>query len=624
MKKTTLLLLLLAAFPGISNAQEISFSEYLKKLEADRKASISEYVLLHPDVKQQKEDVRGNNYFLHHINSSGMPVYYQTRSNVGLATSIKTNKLWNGGGMSLNLHGQNMEVNGNRARLAVFEPGPVRTSHQEFSSRATTRDVPVFTTQNGNADHATHVAGTMIASGVVANAKGMANQAKIDCYEIQTDEYDEMLTVSNEGVLVSNHSYGPEYDTSLVTLGVYDQSCQLYDSIAFINKNYLQFHAAGNDRDEGNNIKYDILLGGCVAKNVATVGAVEILGSGGYTGPGSVTMSDFSSFGPTDDGRIKPDFCAPGVQIYSAISSEDTGYKHEDGTSMATPGAAGSMFLLQQHHKNKYTTYMRSATLRGLGVHTADECGTNPGPDYKYGWGLLNMEKAIDVLNNKDSVHYFSQAMLTNSVPYNHKVKTIGGAFKATICWTDYPRIPLSSPPINDRTAMLVNDLDLRIIDSATNMAVSTLPWKLAPDNPDNAATTGDNTVDNVEQIYISNLPAGTYFIRVTNKGSLVGGTQDFSVIVTGINTTVSENQFFVKNNTVKAYPNPFTDKLIIENNGWQSVTVVNSAGQAIADYTINDDKKQLEISTQNWASGIYYISVKTKDGSLETVSVIK
>ena len=621
---TANLLLLILLSVNSSMAQEISFKDYLSKREAERKASIAAYVKENPSVQLHEVDENGTYRFLHHIDKYNRPVYYQTRDNAELAKSIKNRQtLEKTVDLSLDLQGQGMEVNANRARLGVFEPSPCRTSHQEFGGRATTRDTPVFTTHDGGTEHATHVTGTMIASGVEAKAKGMANAAKIDCYEVNSDEFEEIYDAGNEGMLVSNHSYGPQYDNTKVKLGVYDDECNLYDSIAFLNENHLLFIACGNDRDDMSSITHDILIGGTISKNIASVGAVELLGAGGYTGPASVKMSDFSSYGPTDDGRIKPDFCAPGVQIYSSISTDDMSYKHEDGTSMAGPGAAASMFLLQQHYQNKKSTFMRSATLKALGIHTADECGANPGPDYSYGWGLLNLEKCIDVIDNKGGSHLLSEETLNNNATYEFPIKTTGGMFKATICWTDRPGKPLVGAAVDDRTAMLINDLDLRIIDEATGMPVATLPWKLDPDNPGNAATRGDNTVDNVEQILINNLPAGKYKIQVKHKGTLTS-SQKFSMVVTGATSNVSVEAFYVKNNTVKAYPNPFADLLIVEANGWKNITVVNTAGQIVAKYGGEDNQEKLKIDTRVWSAGIYTISVLTKDDVVETMSVVK
>lgn len=564
MKRSTILFALLVCLSGLVRAQQLNtaqqlaatnLSKELHQVENARARNVNQYLALHPDARRSYIDAKGNYCYLHRIDQDGTPIYYQTRSNLALATSIGTSKLWSGGSLGLNLQGQNMEVSTSRSRLAVWEPGPTRTTHVEFGGRAITRDTPPFSTSMTSTtlveatDHATHVTGTMVAAGIRLDARGMANQARIDCYET-TDELTEQQTAASEGVLVSNHSYGPKFDDASVTKrGMYDEDAQNYDKIASNNRNYLQFHAAGNDRNESQGIQYDILLGGALAKNVLAIGAVQFLPNG-YTGPSSVVMSDFSSFGPADDGRVKPDLVAPGVQITSSYSESDNAYSTINGTSMASPGAAGSLFLLQQHYKNTRNSFMKAATLKGLGIHTADEAGSADGPDYAFGWGLLNLEKAIKLINNSDNAQLLEEATLANGATYRKKITTPGGAFRVTICWTDLPGTVLTTGAANNRTPMLVNDLDVRLINAVTDQVVTTLPWKLDPANPSAGATRGDNVVDNVEQIYVADLAAGNYYIQVTHKGTLqaatvysIGGSrvgaevasQDFSVLATGL-----------------------------------------------------------------------------------------
>jgi hypothetical protein len=65
-------------------------------------------------------------------------------------------------------------------------------------------------------------------------------------------------------------------------------------------------------------------------------------------------------------------------------------------------------------------------------------------------------------------------------------------------------------------------------------------PWVLDPQNPFAPSLTGDNTLDNVEQILIENPETGTYIIEVSHKGSLqnngtlTDGSQVFSIVTTG------------------------------------------------------------------------------------------
>ncbi len=87
-------------------------------------------------------------------------------------------------------------------------------------------------------------------------------------------------------------------------------------------------------------------------------------------------LADFSSLGPTGDGRIKPEVVADGVNVLSSISTADNAYDIYSGTSMATPATAGSSFLLQEYYQKLHGgTFMHSSTLKGLLIHTTDEAG---------------------------------------------------------------------------------------------------------------------------------------------------------------------------------------------------------------------------------------------------------
>ena len=124
---------------------------------------------------------------------------------------------------------------------------------------------------------------------------------------------------------------------------------------------------------------YDCISTYGIAKNILTVGAVEDI-VGGYTQPGDVVSTSFSSWGPADDGRIKPDICANGIQLRSTVSASTTGYGNMSGTSAAAPSVTGSLALLQQHYNNLHGSLMRADTLKALVIHTADEAGANDGP----------------------------------------------------------------------------------------------------------------------------------------------------------------------------------------------------------------------------------------------------
>ncbi len=483
----------------------------------------------------------------------GEPQYYTT-FNLGAAHTTRAAELWPGGESGLNVDGDGYN------QLGEWDGGRVRSSHQEFTDQGSSR---VMVQDGGSfADHATHVAGTMVAAGVQSQAKGMAYKANLKSWEWSNDE-SEMAAAAANGLEISNHSYGfirgwdysngswhwhgtpsisPDEDYHF---GFYNNDSRVLDNIAYNAPNYLIVRAAGNDRGEGpsdaGNGKaekdggddgYDCLGTEVVAKNILTVGAVKQVWP--YTGPASVKMSSFSCWGPTDDGRVKPDVVAKGVDVYSSTASSNSSYASFNGTSMASPNAAGTLALLQYYYQQSHSTGpMKAATLKGLVIHTADEAGPNPGPDYMFGWGLINAERAADVITDDLQQTVLDELVLQTGQTYTRDLTVPAGmALKVTISWTDKPGVPVT-PQLNPPDPMLVNDLNLRVTGPD---GVAYYPWRLNRDYPDSAAVkNGENHVDNVEVVDVGNQGAGTYTVQVDYTGTLSGGSQAFSLIVSGI-----------------------------------------------------------------------------------------
>jgi hypothetical protein len=253
-------------------------------------------------------------------------------------------------------------------------------------------------------------------------------------------------------------------------------------------------------------------------------------------------MTSFSSWGPTDDGRIKPDIVTDGQSVYSTTNNSDSSYGYSSGTSMASPGAAASLFLLQELSQQIVPNkFMRSATIKGLAIHTANEAGLFPGPDYKFGWGLLNIGEAATVLSNaltnknsSSSVDLVYENVLENKASYSVTVIASGNKpLKATLSWTDIKGTIETS--LNDTTRRLVNDLDIKI----TKDAINYFPWKLNPKVPEDPASKAINWVDNVEKVEIDSTLVGTsYTVTVNHKNNLVRGQQAYSLIVSGAGGT--------------------------------------------------------------------------------------
>jgi subtilisin family serine protease len=482
----------------------------------------------------------------------GKPEYYQT-DNYGAAMTTRANQLWEGGNTGLELTGDGYY------QLGEWDAGAVLTSHQEFTDQGNSR---VIMQDGASATHyhATHVAGTMVAAGIVSEAKGMGYGGFLKAWNWSNDEA-EMAAAAASGLEISNHSYGaargwrhnngnwswmgttsvsPDEDYKF---GFYTWDSRGWDQMAYNAPNYLIVKSAGNDRGEGPSNAgngqpevdggedgYDCIGDVGIAKNILTVGAVTQVTN--YTGPESVTMSDFSCWGPADDGRIKPDIVGKGVDVYSTSDGGNTSYTSLQGTSMSAPNVAGSMALLQNHYQNIFSTPMRASTLKGLVLHTADEAGDHPGPDYMFGWGLMNAERAAQLITDAEGQNVIDEVVLPNGDDFSREVNVPGGDFRVTICWTDLAGSPVA-PELNPRDPMIVNDLDLKITDENNN---TYYPYKLDPENPSAAATTdGKNYVDNVEMIFIEDAPEGTYTISVDHDGTLAGGGQVFSIIISGI-----------------------------------------------------------------------------------------
>jgi hypothetical protein len=493
------------------------------------------------------------------------PEFKRDCSNLTGAITIGANNVWPGGNLGLNLTGNSMNS------LGIWDSGAIRGSHKEFRNRVTQIDGVTSLSSHSNG-----VAGVMIASGALPNAKGMSFRANLKCWDYNNDR-SEMASAAN-GLLISNHSYanlagwyyngGYQYwlgDTALNEdndwkFGFYDSRTATWDSISYKFPYYLIVKAIGNDRGISvapgtphyywngyswiystrvrNNIgPYDCIVTYGTAKNILSVGAVDVLPNG-YIAP-PLTIFNNSSWGPTDDGRIKPDVVAGTPSSFTPSTAHDSSYQSLGGTSISSGAASGSLLLLQQHHFNLKNRYMKSSTLKGLAIHTANRCKTTFGPNYESGWGLLNISKSVQVLSDSN-INIVNEYSLNNNDTFNMMVYVNGvDTAKATICWTDPPSV-VTAPAYNDTTPKLINDLDLRLLSMSNGQEYK--PYILNPNNPSAAATNGDNYRDNVEQIYGLGLAQGFYKIRVSHKRNLQNNQpQDFSFIGSNLTATPSE-----------------------------------------------------------------------------------
>lgn len=530
------------------------FRQEIKKVQLERTRIVDS--LIEKAGYPRFRSTEKNTIELMGLKDNGLPDYWETQNLEG-AKTLRTHKLWPNRFQTYNLAGLGM-------RLAEWDGGAIRLTHREIIGRAIQKDGATTLS-----DHASHVGGTMIASGITREARGQAWQATLWAHDWSNDE-NEMMDAADSGITVSNHSYGsicgwrweggwvwygPANAYEDPTFGFYSSRSRGVDLITNSKPYYLPVIAAGNARDDGpspgathtiaganpttsnmvrtKNGPYNIVEGMGVSKNGFTVGAVSP-DTNGIAGPQDIRMSGYSCWGPTDDGRIKPDVVAAGSGIYSILGTGDSNYGNMTGTSMAAPSVTGSLLLLQEQYGNYNSKKrMTSALLKAVTINTTDEAGANEGPDFQFGWGLMNTEAAASAIANNGGSAIIKEDTVFNGLTKRYLITSDGTKpIRATIAWND----PAGTPPnggLNPRNRMLVNDLDIRIFNPQ-NLTYF-FPWKLDVEFPANAAFRGDNIVDNVERIDAGVLPAGTYEIIVSFKDSLRNRFQPYGLAVTGL-----------------------------------------------------------------------------------------
>ncbi|WP_439184609.1 S8 family serine peptidase [Carboxylicivirga taeanensis] len=516
-------------------------------------------------IKRHIKSGRGGIQSLERI-VDGRPVFQMTH-NLNAAQTISTDLLWTASSSPFQLDGLGIE-------LGIWDGGKLYDLHQEFAGqgRIWQRDTPPFLL-----DHSTHIAGTIGAAGINPLSTGMAGKASLLAYDFSNDMA-EMALAASEGLALSNHSYGTVcgwkfnsesenwywYGNASLnevldeSFGLYDSSSWDIDYIAYLAPYYLMVKSAGNDRNEGpeqqpithfdwndgwqecntiHNIDgapegYDCLGPKAVSKNNLAIGSVLDLPNG-YTHPDEVQLAPYSAWGPCNDGRIKPDLVANGETVLSSVSDDAAAYAAYSGTSMAAASATGTItLLLQLQQQLSPGIALLASTIKGLLINTANECGPSPGPDYQFGWGLINAYAAATCLQNN---YASGGALIKESTIQPNETQSFlinisdnQDELKVTLCWTDPPGT------IQDHTQLsvsnLINDIDLSI-ENLSN-GTSYLPWVLNPTSPSLAAGKGVNVKDNVEQVQIPTPPPGEYLIRVHATSITEGSEQTYSLII--------------------------------------------------------------------------------------------
>lgn len=523
--------------------------------------------------------------------------------------------------------------------VGVWDGGIALTSHLAFS---TGRYIVKQSTSVD--DHAAHVAGTIAAGSFTggAVALGFASQARIYGWDYGNDisEMTNAATNTSDPIYLSNHSYGYDYvgnNGPQSILGQYSAKTREYDELAYNAPYYTIVTSAGNSRGDGRIPQKtggkDLLSWAASAKNTIVVAATNGTENfSGITGPSSVNtiggvspfIASFSSYGPTDDYRIKPDIAAKGVNVTSVGITGLTSTNTQSGTSMSSPAVTGVIALWQSYYKQlNNNDYMRSASVRALMAHTAKEAGPAAGPDFMFGWGLIDANKGRQVIDQAQAgTTLFRELELPNGATFEYEFSYDGVApLVATIAWNDPAGTVTTQQDLNIKK--LVNDLDLRLINTDTN--VTYYPWSLvqqwaiAPSSTGISVRTVDNARDNIEKIEPQVAVAGNYKIVVNHKGVLQRGNQHYTLIVSGAGSTMppTDGKASVENiilQNLNIYPNP-TDSYLningdLENLMNASAQIFDISGKKVQDLNLNFSSDNATIDVSSLKAGTYIITI--------------
>ena len=595
-----------------------------------------------------KKDKDGNFIRPNRVTPSGKPLYYETYHGRSHRKAIKADVVGTGGRAGYNLTGTGVHI-------GVWDGGHVFAAHDEFTGGPDYFD-PSLSIEISDANaaaiwssHPTSVTSIMVAKGLfhkdTYDITGIAPRvAKIYSYDWDNDLFEifEQLQLrANPDFILSNHSYGyPLVDNNNEIIpneyiGDYSDWSALLDEFAYVYSNYLHVLAAGNDGRESypeqQATGLDQLTGSTTAKNVLTVGSFSMNDTGTNKG-----VTDFSSAGPTNDFRIKPEVCGLGENLGVAAWAQDEPaatdrYRASSGTSFASPAVAGGVALLQQLHKSTFDTYMDGAAMKALLCHTADDitewAGQDiTGPDVKTGYGAVNLEKAALLIKKDEketlTIHNFELDQGETETLY-FQTTAVGGLLSATLSWYDPPAAFYASNT-------LINDLDLRITQQNTTY----LPWALPTTAQQTVAILGDNSRDNLEKVVVSEPLGGRYKITISHKGSLQrinqngefeNTTQKGALVVSGpgiFSKSEQElNQFTASNNFLVA-PMPaeenFTISALNNNVPFKNLKILSLDGKEVLRKTRSRfSLSSTTVDVSALTTGTYILGVGTETGTI-------
>ena len=435
---------------------------------------------------------------------------------------------------------------------------------------------------DSNTGHGTHIAISVLGNGTGdADARGVAPAATLVMYALEHDPtgtfgrigsiYDMLRDAEQMTARISVNAWGLNGN-----YGQYTADARSVDTFVHDRKDLTPLFSVGDRGTSG----ASQVSSPATAKNVIAIGA-STTGATGTPAAGAVV--NFSSLGPSLDGRVKPDLVAPGVGICSGLAEEaknpagpsclsgahadgNSYYMSLSGTSQATAIAAGVAGLTREFIREQVgVSSPSSALVKAAMINGARDLGTPDIPNAAEGWGEVDLERTVLPMDGSTPLDTFVDDKKVLSpgfgLLYSFSIDPSHG-LDMTLAWTD----EAGSAIAPQSQARLVNNLDLVLVgpDGAE--------W-LGNDFAQGFTTTGgaSDTVNNVERIRVApgTLPAGSgdYIVKVLHRG---GTQQDFALIMSAVATPTPQPDLAVFDGSIlSSSENPLKNDLISIRLAW-------------------------------------------------------
>jgi subtilisin family serine protease len=316
---------------------------------------------------------------------------------------------------------------GRNVTIGVGDNADIVSGHIDFTGRVILRH------PFGMDYHGTHTSGTAAGGGLIdPKRRGMAPKANIISQWFSDVLLNTPTYVVDNNIIATNNSY---YSVAVGCPGegVYDALSNYVDAQMRNYDEVLHVIASGNDASLACSPYPQgfatVKSGWQSAKNVLTVGSMD---------QASYNIALYSSRGPVKDGRIKPEITANGAS-YSTYPVNTYGLSF--GTSMAAPVVTGATALMQERYRQLHAgTNAKAVLVKALLCNNADDLG-NPGPDFKFGFGMLNVRKAIEAMEANQ--YYTNSIANTQNQSFNINVPAGARRLKVLLTWNDYPASPM-------------------------------------------------------------------------------------------------------------------------------------------------------------------------------------